>query len=565
MNKFIQGLEESSQWRDRILLFLLLSLMLFSFLGSNRPFIVPDEGRYVEIPREMITTQDYITPRINGIKYFEKPALFYWIEAGAIKLLGQNEFSLRLPVALLGLLGCLATYLTAKRLFNEKTGYYAALILVSSPLYLAMAHTITLDLPVSTFLTTGLFAFLLATQTNRSTARYYYYAFYTSCAFAVLTKGLIGLLLPGAIIFSWMLLHNQWFLLKRMYLISGTLLFLALTIPWHWLVQKANPEFFQYYFIDQQFGRYLTLNAGRYQPIWFFAAILLIGFYPWSVFIKPLIKKTYQDIRNGDRNISFIALWAAIILVFFSLSNSKLAPYILPAFPPLAILTAAVLNNLQTTQTTLFNLRTYYFILPAAAALITIAAIVFHNQLAKLDTNLPISQLIFTLAIFLIGNCIASVLFLKNRITQAIVVLTLGSFLTFASSMVIFPKVYVRSIKPLAMSLKPLLTPEDKVASFRSYYQDLPFYLERQIVVAKARGELSFGMQHQDTSNWMIDHTTLWRRWANGEIKYLIVGKDYLNDVPLQDSKLVFCMLSSTTNDILFTNRTDLPCQPLSR
>ena len=153
----------SSWLKDLLLLTLITSLFFGAFLGT-RNLSAPDELRYSEIPREMIANHDYVIPRINGVKYFEKPPLFYWMQVASIKTFGLNEWSLRFATAFMGVLGVLATYLFARRLYNRKTGWVAALILSSMSLYFAMAHVITLDMTVSVFITMSIYLFYLATQ-----------------------------------------------------------------------------------------------------------------------------------------------------------------------------------------------------------------------------------------------------------------------------------------------------------------------------------------------------------------------------------------------------------------
>ena len=156
--------------RDLVLLGVLTALFFGCFLGS-RPLSVPDEGRYVEIPREMVGTGDYLTPRLNGVKYFEKPPLFYWFEAGMIKLFGLSEWSVRLGPALFALFGCLAVYYAGTRMFGRLAGLMSACILATSVLYYALSRLITLDMPVSVLLTASLLSFLLGTREPAGAAR----------------------------------------------------------------------------------------------------------------------------------------------------------------------------------------------------------------------------------------------------------------------------------------------------------------------------------------------------------------------------------------------------------
>lgn len=334
----------SASWAiDFLFLGLFLGSLFFILLGS-RPLFVPDEGRYAEIAREMVISHDYITPTLNGIIYFEKPALFYWLGAAAFKLAGINVWSIRSINALLGLLGCFMTYSAARILYNRRTGVMAALILGTNLLYFVMAHMVSLDLTVTVFLSVSLFAFLLAVQKpDEAPRRAFLYLSVSGSALAVLTKGLIGIVFPILIVGIWIALLNEWKLLKRLYLPSCLLLFLAITMPWHVLLQSRHPEFFHFYFIEQHFLRYTDKSIGHYEPIWFFIPYLLLGFMPWLFFLPRAIKMNLPSswkLRRAFRTELFLLVWAATIFLFFSFSKSKLIPYILPLFPALSVLTA---------------------------------------------------------------------------------------------------------------------------------------------------------------------------------------------------------------------------------
>lgn len=331
-----------------ILLILVLGTCYFMFLGS-RPLVTPDEGRYAEIPREMLATGHYITPHLNHIKYFEKPPLFYWMQAASIKTFGMSEWSVRLVSLLMGLLGCLATYLFAAKIFDKLTGTLSFFVLGSSLLYYIMAHTAILDMTVSCFITFTLYFFLLgANASTRLKQNSFYYLTALSSGLAVMSKGLIGLVLPMSIIGIWMLYLNKWSILKKFPWLISSILFFAVALPWHLLVQMRNPEFFHYYFIVQHFERYLTSSAGRSEPFWFFVPVILLGFFPWSFFLFFVIKKQLSTVRAKQKNhetISFMMIWSIIVLLFFSASQSKLVPYILPILPPLSILTGKYLTD----------------------------------------------------------------------------------------------------------------------------------------------------------------------------------------------------------------------------
>jgi len=544
-----------SSWQQDILLLTIILSIFFSVLAGTRPLAVPDEARYSEIPREMVATGDYITPRLNTIKYFEKPALFYWLQAGSIRLFGLSEWAVRLPNLLLGLIGCLAIYATARVLFNRQSGWLASMVLSTSILYFAMAHTITLDMAISVFITLCLSAFILAVDMPDSARRnMLLWSAYAFAALAVLTKGLVGILLPAAIIGSWILLCNQWQKLRQIRLFSGALVFLIIAAPWHILVQHANVEFFHFYFIEQQFLRYLTLYAKRYQPDWFFIPILLFGFFPWVAFLFQALRHhwptTWKN-RNEQKKPIFLMLWAGIIFLFFSLSKSKLIPYILPAFPPLAILVGHYISDQLAKPLTL---RKPFLAILICSLLISIALpiIPYFDQVN--DTQLAL-WLLGSISICLTaGASIAMFYAYRAAIKTALAILaaTMGILLILANNLAV-PVIDTRSIKPLAIALKEKLKPTDEIVAYQHYYQDLPFYFQRRITVVNCRGELDFGMQHQNTDQFMIDDANFWRRWHTNNNVYAVMAIDKYETLKKCHSDMH--LLASTKDNVLIGNK----------
>jgi 4-amino-4-deoxy-L-arabinose transferase-like glycosyltransferase len=471
---------------DLLFLTLVIGILFFLFLGT-RPLFAPDEGRYAEIAREMASSGHYITPYLNGIKYFEKPILFYWLGAAAIKVGGLNLWAIRSVNALLGLIGCLATYCTARKLYDRKTGLWSALILSSSFLYFVMAHMVSLDLPITLFLALCLYSFLLGSQNPPGTTRRFYcWGAAIAAALAVLDKGLIGVVFPGLIIATWLGLTGRWRELRHFYLPSSIIIFIIIAAPWHIIVGIHNPEFYYFYFIEQQFLRYATSGIGHEGPVWFFIPTLLLGFLPWTIFLpQALIHHFSWQHRNQYQVPLFFILWATIIFLFFSFSQSKLIPYILPIFPPLAILT---------------------------------------------------------------GHYVA------ERFNRSLIILFCLSAILSVSFMAVGTRFDTRSIRPLAILLKPILTPEDEVITYNQYYQDLPFYLERRVSILNWKNELSFGMQHQNTRAWMLDDATFWKRYDSSKRLFIFLSISEYKKLPRYYPGRHFYLISTTKNTALISN-----------
>lgn len=543
-------------WVDIIFLTIVFCGLYFILLGS-RPLFVPDEGRYAEIVREMVENRDFITPTLNGIKYFEKPVLFYWLEAASIKIGGLNLWALRTPNAFLALLGCLLTYLTARKLYDRTTSLLSALIFGTSTLYFVMSHMISLDLPVTLFLTACLYFFLLGiSQENAKNHRFFFWGAAVTSALAVLTKGLIGIVFPIIIIGSFIVLTRQWIILKRSYLFSSLIIFLLIVVPWHWLVAQKNPEFFYFYFIEQHFLRYTNPDVGHYNPAWFFIPCLMAGFFPWIIFLPQAIYSQcvliFKNRCKYQTDLYFL-IWFVVIFAFFSLSKSKLIPYILPIFPPLAILTARYLRALLLKPKTTLDVKISYFILAVVSFCI---AFMFIELPTRIPMTNPKQAAIYLnlAALFILTGSLLACLFAYFSLKKALIITIMTTALFLLSTLAALPYIDTRTVLPFAQKLKPILTPQDEIITYNQYYQDLPFYLERRVSILNWHNELSYGMQFQDTKAWMINDDIFWQRWHSAKRVFVVLDAGRYQELINTHPNDHFYLLGQTPNNVLITN-----------
>ncbi len=550
---------KASWWLDSFFILFLLGTLFFFLLGS-RPLFVPDEGRYAEIAREMTASHNYLTPYLNYIKYFEKPILFYWLESLAIQLGGLNLWSLRSVNALLGLWGCLITYLTARQLYGRFTGLVSAFILGTSILYVVMARMISLDATVTVFIMASLYAFILGVESQKAShRRYFLYAAACTAALAVLTKGLIGIVFPLMIIGTWISLLGEWRSLKSLPILSSIFIFLLVVLPWHILVAQANPEFFHFYFIEQHILRYTHLGIGHYQPFWFFIPYLIAGFFPWIIFLpQSICALPLSWAKRKQHRVSlFFLLWALLIFLFFSFSKSKLIPYILPMLPPLAILVAYTLTETMKLKMIPFSFKLSYSVF----VLVSIGIAVGYFFLT-LYISIPFPQeanlLLYSAAFILVISSFLSFFYAFRSLQKALLFTVLSTSFFLMLSLAAIPYLDTRSILPLASRLKPLLKPTDEVITFNQYYQDLPFYLERRISILNWRNELTFGMQHQDTSAWMINNKSFWKRWHSPKRIFMIISQSHYQSWLEKFPQEKIYILGKTLSQNLVSN------QPLS-
>ena len=528
---------------------------LYSLFLGHYALISPDEGRYAEIGREMLVSGHYLVPRLNYILYFEKPPFFYWLTALSLKLFGLNEWAVRLWPILFSIAGCLITYITAHIYYGRKTGLLAAGILGTSLLYFAIGHLATIDMTVSLLITATLVAFLLGVQTPIGLKRRgYFYLAAVCAAFAVLTKGLIGFVFPIMIIGLWVLLLNKWKELKTWYLPTTILIALLIAAPWHIYMQIKYPAFFKFYFITQQFSRYATISAQRYEPFYYYTVTFLLGFFPWSVFIIQSIHHAWPRWKHRHQRPMeiFFLIWFFSILLFFSFSQSQLIPYIIPIFPPAAILTACYLmQNMHKTR----GLSAGFILLLLLAFGASLGLVLIPHYYPAAQPRAIKHDLMITITALLLTTLIACGAYWRHKFKPALIILMIGTSVTAITLLFAIPHLDHRSIKPLAKIIMQQIKSTDEVFTYNHYDQDLPFYTHRRISVVDCAGELDFGINHENDSSWMMHDDVFWPRWENGTRIFVITRLTDYQVLIQQYPHIKFYILGKTSRNILFSNQ----------
>ena len=485
--------------RLQVILLIAFGLIWFSNL-EYRKLVNPDEGRYAEIPREMVASGDWTTPRLNDIKYFEKPALQYWATAVAYTLFGEHQWTARLWSALTGFLGVLMVFFTGRRLFGRETGWNAALVLASSLLWVLIAHVNTLDMGVSFFLSAAICAFVLAQQDGVAarTRLGWMLASWAALALAVLSKGLIGLILPAAALAAYTLIERDWSLPGRSRIFTGIVLLLVITVPWFVAVSLANPEFFRFFFIHEHFERFLTKAHGRYQPMYYFVPVLLAGMLPWTgVLVDALARAWRRDPGQRFQTRRFLLVWAVVVFLFFSVSSSKLVSYILPIFPALALLIGARLTQLSPRALA-------WHALPAALAGIAVLALM--PGIERYASREVPPELFQHYSVWLTGAAALQVLAAaasawlawRGRSAAALALLAFAG-LAFAQLVLSGHESLssANSAYYVAQKIKPELKPAMPFYSVNTYDQSLQFYLRRSTTMVVYKDELGFGIEQE--------------------------------------------------------------------
>lgn len=563
-------------WRDALLLLLAFGA-LYSFRLGSYPLSNPDEGRYAEIPREMLATGDWVTPRLNGVNYFEKPPLVYWATAVMEKIFGQNEWAVRAVPVLFALWGVLITYAAGRRLHGREAGLLAAIVLGTSLLWFVVGHIPLLDTAVSVLMAQALFAFLLGVREPAgATRRGLFYALYGSMALATLAKGLIGFLVTGAVMFLWLLVFNQWRRLRPFYLPTGALLFLALAVPWHVLAALHNETWVHRYFVFEHFERFLTSAASRPGPVHYFVWIVLGGMIPWTGFLWPAVREALRggwSRRKENADAWFLVTWVAFVFFFFSVSNSKLPPYILPIFPALAVLIGAWLAPVLAEKSvarplgrlgalSLPNglrggLNAFTFINGLLAAALLAAVFKPGLIIKDLDQAAALRAPAVVMAvILLVGGVLAPWLARVRGARPAIGGVAITMALFFAALQFAAPDINKPGTKSLAAVVNERARPGDRVLHYREFFHDFTFYAARLVDVVAYKGELELEEDAAARASGRFFEEPKFRElWAQPGRIFAVARKKDVNGKLFADPAFRYHLLAESPDHCLFSNQ----------
>jgi len=548
--------------RDLVYLALLFGLLYFFQLG-DATLVNPDEGRYAEIPREMVATGDYVLPRLNGVVYFEKPPLMYWSVAGFLKFFGPDEFAMRATPALFALFGVLLTYAAARRIHGRLAGISAAVVLGTSILYFALARVLILDMAVSVLMSTTLFCFILGVREPPGVRRrWLFYGLYASAALATLTKGLIGFLVTGAVMFLWLLIFNQWRRLRPFYLPTGALIFLAIAAPWHLLAAQRNDAWARFYFIHEHWERFTTSEGhDRYQPFWYFIPVVLGGLFPWMGFLWPALRESLAGgwaRRKENADSWFFVLWAGFIFLFFSKSQSKLIPYILPIFPPLALLIGAWLGKVikaddrprLRTPLGIFSLAAVILGLAITYAVLRPGLIRHAAQMQALRADGLCSA--FAL---IIGAFAVHWLWRKKTALATVIAMTASVIVFLLALAHAHDDIARPGTRNLASTFKTHAKPSDRIYHYGEYFHDFSFYAQREVGVVGNPGELQLAIDPAArASGRFIADAEFHRQWAEPGRIWAVARKTVTVKL-FADPSFRYYLLDESRSHYLFSNQ----------
>ncbi|MDP8263153.1 MAG: glycosyltransferase family 39 protein [Candidatus Ancaeobacter aquaticus] len=553
--------------RFLIVVVVLSSILLFFKIG-DRHLWYKDEGRYAEIPREMVATGDYIAPHLNYVKYFEKPVLCYWMTALSYKAFGVNEFAARFPMALLGLITICAVYLFGKEFFGEREGFLSTLILLATIGFYLVNRYVVLDGPFTCFFTVSMCLIWAGYRKNRLS---YCLLAYASMGCAVLTKGLIGVVLPVLIVGSYILVTRKWNVVKKLCIVRGVLVFCAVTVPWFYMVTRAHPEFFNFFFIQEHFLRYLTDAAGRQEPFYFFLIIGSIFFAPWTVFVPVAIKKLFQiKDENVKSTLIFLNIWWVAILVFFSLSQSKLPPYILPMVPALALVVGNIWGDFLWREKYVNGMKNAFIV--AICALLGLIVYVLWEVFTSLKTDVDapiiLPYIVPGISLFMIIVAVLTgvVIVIKKQGVQTSLVTKKIAFCGILIPLLVSYIFIISAMEKLDTTQSSYVfveeiakrDPENRsrvvIIGRNEHFSDLGFYLKKRIVlVGDDWGELNFGKSYDTSEKYFLSIEDFLKSLDPNEKVYCVLKKSSYNDW-VKDSLPDFHIIKDMRKRLLISN-----------
>jgi 4-amino-4-deoxy-L-arabinose transferase len=497
-----------------VLLFLLVYLLPLDL----RPLSLPDETRYAEIPYEMLISGDWVTPRLNGLRYFEKPPLGYWLNAVSIALLGQSNFAVRLVTALAVGGTALLLYFFSLRFFrNRQSAALAALIyLTCLGVYLIGTHAV-LDSLLTLLLSAGIMSYAAAAMEDQpGRARLYWLACGISLGCAFLVKGFLAFAVPVIVLLPWLLWQRQW----RALFIRGWGVVLVATIivlPWALLIHRREADFWHYFFWIEHIKRFSADNAQHQEPFYYFLMYLPLLTFPWLSLLPAALTGYFKSINPANQALNrLLWLWLVLPFVFFSSSSGKLATYILPCLPPLAILLANGLYRYfqDSRSQRLFKWGVAFNLLVMSTLLVAMAYFQLTDEsraVYRTDETPQLVILLLSIALAVVAGGFS----LRRRDWR--IRLALQSMLllpALALSTVSLPAKVTEAKSPgqFLLEIAPLIDADTQIVSDGSMFRSLNWYLGRQDVYLLKMNEVGYGLGYPDSAHRLLSASMLERR-----------------------------------------------------
>ena len=516
-----------------------LFLLIYILPLGVRDLVVPDETRYGEIPREMITGGDWIVPHLNGLRYFEKPPLGYWVHAGSILLFGENNFAVRLPSAMAVGLSALLIYLLVNRVCPNKakedgfSATLAALIFLSCFEVFGLGVTAVLDSLFSFFLTATITTFYFASEAPPGSAREKRFLLLSgvSCGLAFLTKGFLAFALPVSALapyLTWQRRYSDLFRMSWLPILTAALV----ALPWGILIHLREPDFWRFFFWNEHIRRFMGNDAQHQKSFWYFLLTAPGMFMPWTFMIPAAVPGIREQLHEQGPQGPLMRLsicWLLLPFLFFSFSNGKLLTYILPCFPPFAVLMVfGLLHVLKKEGRNIF----FQWGTAGSAMLFGLILLAFlYVQFFGYHGFRPYSQpwkavMAVNALVFMILSC--GWAFRSRERIKKMIYFGLSPFLLFLTVHFVLPDRPVKEKTPgiLLERYSQGIGHDATIISDVDAIGAVCWYLKRSDVYVLWRaGELTYGLAYEDAAGRMLDTQSAVRRIDSNRGKTVLVAQ----------------------------------------
>lgn len=566
---------------------------IFWGLGSVS-LLDPDEGMYGAIAREMAEEGDWITAHFNGVRYLEKPPLYFWLTAMTTAFFGPSEWVVRLWSALPTMGTALLTWRVGRLLYGGSAGVLSAVILVSSVGVFRYTRVAATDSLLVFSLALSLYGFIETTlsQQLQVKRRWAPFLFYLGLALGLLSKGIIGLFFPLCITVLYLWFSGGRISSKDLRLAWGIPFFLALVLPWHLLAGWRNAGFFEFYVLDNQILRFLSTRAFIEDdvpvPTIAFVALTLVWFFPWSLFLSGTLRQGFPNWRRvsttPERLRLIVGLWAVIVIGFFSLTSSRLEHYVLPAMPPLSLMVGALWAEAISGPTPPPSFKWLLTACALGCGLAGVALILWAGRLTSeavfswlaemnvyyrilraqglpfpFSSVAPFVSLAKGLGIVLvIGLPLALLLvWLRRPLASFIAVTGVAAGVALLVLRLLFVIEPHHSAKAVALALKALAHGGEAIIHEGSleYSGSLPFYTGRQIHILNGkRGDLEFGSRYPEGQGIFLDDAQFARLWQGKRRVFLITRVPGRESILMKLSGQPFLLLGQYGSRSLYSN-----------
>lgn len=529
-----------SSRHQRVLIGALLAVALVgAYFGRIGGYALqdPDEGRYAEISREMAVSGDWLTPTLHHVKYFDKPPLLYWLVAASFQMVGVSEGAARAVPAGAGVLTVLITFALGRSMFGARPAVLGALVLATTPLFFFFSQGLTIDMLLTATMTATM-STLWAFQTSSHPQRWALVVAATT-AIGVLAKGLVAVVLPGLTMLGFLLYRGELRALGSLLGLRPILLFVGLAVPWFVAMSWSSPEFAHYFFVTQHVERFVTAAVGHPEGPLFYVPVLAAGALPWTVVVAAVVWiRGGVPWRSRDDATVFLVLWTLVVLVFFSAARSKLPGYILPAFPPLALLAGRLLSS-DDDRCSVHRVASRvvhgFALLGGSLALLAAVTLPFMRVVSDRLGRDPDDVALVLWTSLTAGLGLAAIALILGRSwthigrsparSIAAIAGCIGALLLLA----VPARDVVKNSREIGTAVRALYEPGDVLVSYKRLLHGLPFYSDLRPIHAVSYGELDFGSRHTSGSKefFWADPSRVVEAWGSGRRVFVVTTRKY--------------------------------------